>query len=311
MTVRPLSLVLLALIGLAIPHAGRARTLEVGPTREFQLPSAAIAAAVDGDQVLIDGGTYVDCASVRANNLTIEGRAPDAAATLRDRSCAGKGILITTGNHITIRNLTLAGAVVPDNNGAGIRAEGTDLLVDQVRFLDNQDGMLINANPASTVTVHASEFLRNGVCNPICAHGIYAGLIKLLRVEGSRFSDTRQGHHIKSRAARTEIVGNTITDGPTGTASYLIDIPNGGAILIQGNTLEKGPASENRCCGIMLGAEGITLPTPDILIADNRFRVTGDYRPAFVENRTATPAKLIGNVRPDNVRPLRGPGRVE
>ena len=45
-----------------------ARTLEVGETREFKLPSEAIRAARDGDRVVIDPGEYFDCAVVSAND---------------------------------------------------------------------------------------------------------------------------------------------------------------------------------------------------------------------------------------------------
>ena len=43
---------------------------------------------------------------------------------------------------ITIRNLTLTRARVADFNGAGIRAEGGDLTIEHVRFIDDQDGIL-------------------------------------------------------------------------------------------------------------------------------------------------------------------------
>ena len=64
-----------------------------------------------------------------------------------------------------------------------------------------------------------------------CAHAIYIENVDLLRVESSHFSNTRQGHSIKSRALRTEVIGCTITDGPDGTSSYLIEAPNGGALI--------------------------------------------------------------------------------
>jgi hypothetical protein len=84
----------------------------------------------------------------------------------------------------------------------------------------------------------------------------------LLRVENSHFSNsnTRQGHSIKSRALSTEVIGCTITDGPDGTSSYLIEAPNGGALIVRGNSLEKGPKSENHKAAIAIGAEGVTHP---------------------------------------------------
>jgi hypothetical protein len=135
--------------------------------------------------------------------------------------------------------------------------------------------------------------------------------VDLLHVENSHFSNTRQAHSIKSRALRTEVTGCTITDGPEGTSSYLIEIPNGGALTVRDNTLEKGPKAENHTAAIAIGAEGVTHPTPEIMIANNNFRNDGDYDTALVWNVTATPAALKGNKLSGSVVPLKGDGTVQ
>ena len=71
-----------------------ARTLTVGPGREFSTPSAAIASAADGDIVMIDPGQYFDCAVVKASHLTIEGAGPGVVLT--DKTCQGKAILVVS-----------------------------------------------------------------------------------------------------------------------------------------------------------------------------------------------------------------------
>jgi len=54
------------------------------------------------------------------------------------------------------------------------------------------------------------------------------------------------GHHIKSRALRTEVIDCDVSDGVHGTSSYLIDIPDGGARSSCATVnLKKGPLSEN------------------------------------------------------------------
>lgn len=286
------------------------KTLEVGETKTYKTPSAAIAAAADGDKVLIDPGEYFDCSIVAANDLTIEGTAVDGSAIMTDKACGGKAILVTQGDNITIRNLTLTRARVPDGNGAGIRAEGNGLLIERVKFLNNQNGILAAPNPQGTITIRDSDFRRNGDCNPSCAHGVYVNALKLLRIEKSRFSDTRRAHHIKSRALRTEVIGCEIIDGPTGTASYLIEVPNGGTLIVQNSTMEKGPKAENRSTAIVIGAEGVTQPTREITITNNIFRNAGTYQTTFVTNLTATEAVLKGNKITGKVEPLRGDGEV-
>jgi hypothetical protein len=301
----------LALLALAPSHQAVAKTLEVGPDKPYKQPSAAIAAAAEGDTIAIAPGEYFDCAVVSANRLTIQGTGPDASAVLTDKSCAGKGMLVTDGNDITIRNLTLTRARVPDGNGAGIRAEGVNLTVDHVKFINNQNGILANPVANSVITIRDSEFIRNGSCDGGCAHGVYAGDIKQLRIERSRFSDTRRAHHIKSRALLTEVIGCNISDGPEGTASYLVEIPNGGAVLIRDNTMEKGPKAENHTAAIMIGSEGVTHRTPEITIANNTFRNAGNYSTFFVVNMTATEAMLTGNKLSGQVDALKGDGVVK
>ena len=275
----------------------QARTLEVGATEPFKTPSAAAAAAKDGDRIAIHPGTYRDCAVWNANNLVIAGIGNAETIVIADKSCQGKALFVTVGDNIEVRNLTLTHARVADGNGAGIRAEGRNPTVTGVRFVDNQNGILAGTS-GGTITIRDSLFDRNGTCEHACAHGVYAGAVDLLRIENSRFLGTRQGHHIKSRALRTEIVGCTIEDGPEGTASFSIDIPNGGAVTIRGNTLQKGPKSENRTAMISIGEEGTTHPTPEIVIENNTASSEGPWHTALVSNRTATQAQMRGNRGP-------------
>ena len=306
---RRIQLICLVLLAtLAAGTSAHAATLTVGPGRAYATPSAAAKAAHPGDTVQIEPGTYRDCAVWRANRLTIEGTGP--GVVLADSICQGKAIFVIHANDVTVRRLTFRGARSVDGNGAGIRAEGINLTLDNVKFMDNEDGVLAGSKHASAIVVRNSEFVHNGACIKACAHGIYVGHIKLLQIVNSRFYDTQVGHHIKSRAARTVLTGNRIEDGPNGTASYEVDIPNGGTLIMTGNVIEKGPRNQNPTAAVTLGEEGATNATQKILIQDNRF--TNDGPPsAFVRNLTKTPAQLIGNTLSGNaVTPLIGPGSV-
>ena len=287
------------------------RTLEVGPGKQYKLPSEAIRAAKDGDRVLIAAGEYVDCAVATANNLTIEGVGRDASAVMTGKICGGRGILVTTGANITVRNLTLSLARAPEHNGAGIRADGTNLTVERVRFINNENGILAAPNPEGTLLVRQSEFFRNGSCEGPCAHGIYANDWALVRIEYTRFTATQHAHHIKSRAQRLEVIGCAIEDGPDGTASYEIEEPNGGSLVVRDTAFEKGPMAENRTAIIMIGDEEITQPTREITIENNRVRNDGGFLTVFVDNMTKTEAVLKGNELTGVIDALKGPGKVE
>jgi hypothetical protein len=309
MTIAKTSVTVLMLAGVAIAGPSRGATLNVGAGQAYQNPSAAAAVAKNGDHIKIEPGQYFDCAVWNADNLVIEGTGPGVVIT--DKTCMGKGLFVIAGNNTTVRNLTLTRARVPDMNGAGIRLDKGNLTVDTVKFIDNQNGIM-GGVPGTTVTIRNSDFDRNGICAGACAHGIYmTGEVDLLRVENSRFSNTRQAHSIKSRGLRTEVIGCTITDGPEGTSSYLIEAPNGGALIVRDNTLEKGPKSENHKAAIAIGAEGVTHPTPEINVTNNNFRNDGNYETALVWNLTATPARLKGNKLSGSAIPLNGDGSVQ
>jgi hypothetical protein len=299
---------LLPTLFLAFP-AGAA-TLEVGPDKPMKQPSEAAAAAKEGDHILIAPGEYFDCAVWQANKLVIEGTGKPEDTVITDKTCNGKGLFLTDGEDITIRNLTLTRARVPDGNAAGIRMEANNLTVEHVRFINNQNGILSNIEVKGSLIVRDSEFVHNGACNPGCAHGIYANNLDLVHVERSKFFETRQAHHIKSRARRTEVIDSDLQDGPDGSSSYQIEVPNGGSVVVRGCTIEKGPRSENHTGAIVVGMEGVTQPTREITVENNSFRVDGSYSSFLVVNMTATEAMLKGNKLSGSAQALRGDGEV-
>ena len=114
----------MGLVAVLLPTAAGAKVLEVGPGKAYGKPSAAAAAAVAGDTVHIAKGEYYDCMTLRTAGVTVEGSGPDTVLT--DTVCGGKALIVAAADNITVRNLTLARARVPDGNGAGIRAEAAN-----------------------------------------------------------------------------------------------------------------------------------------------------------------------------------------
>lgn len=275
-----------------------AKTWEVGPDQELKMPSAAARVVGDGDTVEIGQGEYFDCAIWKANNLSIIGKGE--GAVISDLTCQGKAIFITAGNDITIRNVTLTRARVPDGNGAGIRAEGRNLTIEHSRFVNNEDGILAAGVPGSTITIRDSEFARNGKCDPKCAHGLYVDQIALLRVEHSKFTGTKAGDAIRSLALRTELIDNVIEDGERGAAAYLVELPSGGSLLMEGNTLEKKTPSKNGAA-VILGSEYLSQPSEELSFRGNRLVDDGGHVTAFVLNWSGGNPSAQNNALPAGV----------
>jgi hypothetical protein len=277
----------------ALAPAG-ARELAVGPNRVLQVPSQAATIAANGDVVRIDPGIYVDCAFWRASHLLIE--AAGTGVRIAGKVCGEKAIFVTQGSDITIRGITFADATAGWHNAAGIRVEGANLTVEDSQFLNSENGILAGGGPDSVLRITDSTFIGNGSCIAACAHGVYAGApIFLLDIEHCVFLETKTAHHIKSRARNTVVRDSRIEDGPDGTSSYLIDISNGGNVLIQGNVLEKGARTSNSGAAISIGIEGLKNATEVLIVRDNIFHSEVEGRTTFVRNSSEAKVDLSGN----------------
>ena len=245
-------------------------TLPVGPGKKFDKPSAAIAAAKDGDIVEIDAaGSYDgDVAYIKKNSLTIRGKGEGRAKLdSKGKVAGGKAIFVAGGNDITIENIEFIGARCDDGNGAGIRAEGKNLTVRNCRIHDCQDAIL---GGAGVVTIEYCEFSHCGLSESPVTHNLYISpsVDKLIyRHNYSHF--TTIGHLLKSRAKENIIMYNRISD-EDGTGSYVINLPNGGRGVIVGNVIQKGPKALNNNL-IAYGEEGIKHTVNELLVANNTF----------------------------------------
>ncbi|WP_243059488.1 NosD domain-containing protein [Nocardioides sp. SR21] len=297
---RTLSVILGCLLSTAalVPaDAGGPRTWRVGPDRELRTPSAAAAVAGDGDTVLIDAGSYAgDVATWTQDDLTLRGVGGRAHLRADGEHAQGKAIWVIAGDRTTVDRIEFSGTTVPDGNGAGIRQEGTDLTITRSWFHHNQNGILTGADSASDIVITGSRFFRNGAGDGQ-THNIYVGAVRSLTVTGSYLWGADTGHELKSRAARNTVVANLITDRDA-TASYSIDLPNGGRSLVAGNVVVQGPSSENSAL-VSYGAEGLT-GSSRLWVVGNTF-VNQRSSGTFVNLTTGSDATLRNNL-------LVGPG---
>ncbi len=221
--------------------------LTVGTGEQYATISSAVAASRDGDVLEVKAGTYTNDFSTINTKITIEGIGGMVHLVATVAPPDGKAIM-TINTDATIDHLEFSGAVVASNNGAGIRYQGGNLTLTNDYFHNNQNGLLggIPSTGAGTgsITISNTEFANNGAGDGY-SHNLYVGDIASLNVNNSYFTGAIVGHEIKSRAESTTITNSRIQDGPTGTASYSIDLPNGGKAVITNNVIEKGPNSQN------------------------------------------------------------------
>ncbi|MCS0809124.1 hypothetical protein NX774_14430 [Massilia agilis] len=264
---------------LAGAASASAATLSVGPGKSYAAPCRAFAAAKSGDIVEITGGvTYSgDVCAIYPSNLTIRGVNGRPKIDAAGKNALGKGTWVIEGSNVTVQNVEMVGARVPDQNGAALRLEGTDFTLRQAFLHDNENGILSNPNTNSSITIEYSEFGHNGYGTGY-THNLYIGNVASLTFRYNYSHDANGGHNLKSRARTNMIAYNrfsSLAPGETGSTaagkpSYEIDLPNAGSSYIIGNVIEQ-PAANSNPNMIAYGEEGATNPAQDLYVVNNTF----------------------------------------
>jgi hypothetical protein len=258
--------------GTASPQPARAGTTwRVGPGEALTRVADALQQAQDGDTIAVLPGTYRgDVAVIRQRRLHIMGLGERPLLQADGAHAEGKAIWVVRDGDITVENIAFRGCRVPSGNGAGIRFERGRLQLRSCAFHDNQMGLLTGNHGDAVLDIADCQFGAAPDNPGSLPHLLYVGRIALLQLAGSLLQQGRMGHLLKSRAREATITGNRFDDGRTGQASYEVDLPNGGRVLLEGNTLVQSPLTEN---AVMLsyGAEGQPWPDSQLTVRGNSF----------------------------------------
>lgn len=280
---------------LALPAS--AATLQVGPGKPYATPCAAISAAQPGDVIEIDAaGNYSgNVCGWTKSNLTLRGVNGRPRIDAAGRNSQGKAIWVISGNDTTVENIEFSGATVVDHNGAGIRAEGTNLTIRRCYFHDNENGILASPNAASQILIEFSEFGNNGYGDGY-SHNMYINAVAKFTLRYSYSHHAKVGHLVKSRAAENNILYNRLTNEAGGTASYELDLPNGGRSYVIGNLIQQSNTTGNPGMLAYL-MEGSTGSPRDLYVVNNTF-VNDKGSGTFVLTGSAatTPAIIKNNL---------------
>lgn len=287
---------ILGFVSLASSTAAGA-VLGVGPAGPYAKPCAAFAAATDGDTIEIDGqGDYAgDVCAIAKSRLTIRGVGGRPEIAAAGESAQGKAIWVVQGDDTTIENIEFSGAAVPDQNGAGIRQEGTNLTVRGCVFRDNENGILASDNADSEILIEQSEFDGNGAGDGY-SHNLYINHVRKLVFRYNWSHRARVGHLLKSRAAENYVTYNRIS-GEDGSSSYELDFPNGGRTIVMGNLIQQSATTENPTILAYL-EEGASAENPNhqLYVVNNTFvneRSAGRFLQVA---EGAEPAVVVNNV---------------
>jgi hypothetical protein len=278
------------LIVAVVISSSDARKLLVGPSRTYKTPCDAAGAALSGDTVEIDTGTYIDQACIwSASNTVIRGVSQFAHLKPPAVISNGKAILVISGNNTVVENIEFSDAKVTDNNGAGIRQEGKDVTIRHCYFHDCEDGIL---GGNGSVLIEYSEFFHNGFGDGY-THNMYISACDTFTLRYCFTHASNEGHTVKSRAFRNYIMYNRIASEDDST-SYEINLPNAGTSFIIGNLIEQGPNTHNSAI-IDYGSEGLAGHDSALYVVNNTI-VNDLGRGSFISvSSTANHAKVCNN----------------
>jgi hypothetical protein len=278
--------------GAVVSDFDAVNVIQVGPGRAYQSVAAAANAAQDGDVVEIDAGVYAaDVASWYQNNLTLRGVGGFAHLRANGANAQGKAIWVIAGNNTVVENIEFSEITVPDQNGAGIRQDGRDLVVCNGYFHDSDEGIL---GGVGDVLIEYSEFARNGFGDGQ-SHNMYILEADRFTLRHSYIHHARIGHNVKTRARENYILYNRIMDESTGNSSYAVDIPNGGLSFVIGNLLQQGPNTDNSSI-VNYGTEGLSGGrTHNLYLINNT--LVDDYGGGFVQAASGTSlVRMVNNL---------------
>lgn len=281
----------LLLMFAVIISSSDARKLLVGPTRTYKTPCDAAGAALSGDTVEIDTGTYLDQACIwSASNTVIRGVSEFAHLKPPAVISNGKAILVISGNNTVVENIEFSDAKVTDQNGAGIRQEGRNVTIRHCYFHDNEDGIL---GGSGNVLIEHSEFFHNGFGDGY-THNMYISACDTFTLRYSFTHASNEGHTVKSRAFRNYILYNRIASEDDST-SYEINLPNAGTSFIIGNVIEQGPNTNNSAI-IDYGSEGLAGHDTALYIVNNTI-VNDRHSGTFISiSSTSNRPKVCNNL---------------
>jgi len=222
----------------------------------------AFAKAKDHDTIRLSKGYYQQAAVLKASHVSI---IAEEGAVIFGKTKQSKGALVIKGDDNYIEGLECHSIYVADNNGVCIRLEGKGITLNNVYFHHAQGGLL-GSKKGGDIVIENSRFEHLG--DDAFYHGIYTLAPSRLFINNSYFLNNRNGgHEIKSRSTHTEITHSIIASSQS-RDSRLIDVPNGGSLIIKDNILIEGPFSENHDL-LSWGVEGIKHPSEQVIIKDN------------------------------------------
>lgn len=193
----------------------------------------------DYSTIYLGPGIYSEGLHIRANHVWLTG---SQKTHFVDAAIENKAAIVVSGKNVTIETIECSDISVYTHNGACIRQQASGLTLRNVYFHDSEQGVL-QAHSTGDLTIEFSRFERLGDSGR--AHAVYSHGDNLIIRDSVFIASKDQGHEIKSRS-KTTLIENTLISSQNSDDSRLIDISDGGQLIITNSILHQGAQSVNR-----------------------------------------------------------------
>ncbi len=256
-----------------------------GPDKPPECDTLRLDQALDNAQsghlILLSTGIYRQAGTIRVDDMTI---LAEPGAHLTETAADGKGALVLQGENLLVEGLECSRVVVSSGNGACLRQDWGSFTLRGVHFHESQMGVL-TGHKGGKVVIEDSFIHDSGRYQPgNYGHNVYTNSGELYFRRSWSLRAANQGHELKSRS-RVTIIENSLLASINSEDSRIVDIPEGGELLIRDSLLGEGPFSSN---WDIIGY-GLEVNSAELPHQTNRILITGN---TIVSDRFGT-AQLL------------------
>jgi len=268
--------VLVALLLIWAVGVGQAATLQVGPTRPYATPQAAMAAAQPEDIIEIDPVLYKGQAATNLlidKNVTIRGVNGRPQFDCDDTGVFSIGcwVVHTTTTDVTIENVELYDFRTPASASC-IRVNTPGRFSLRHSYLHDCQQLLLTSNQGTQQFWLENNLFTNGGRPGAQEHNVYIGTSAELVFLRNRSWNSNGGQDVKTRSARTVIAHNVIGDleARTPASNLELDISCGGDAYLAMNQFHQARYSPNQAV-VTFGPEGCQSGPQKLVVVGNTF----------------------------------------
>ena len=243
-----------------------------------------------------DAGQFHIPKNITIRGITVNGQRPVIKLTadgIANNNLGQSAVYLDDCENITIENIDIDGSAALQVGKAAIFLEkAKNLILRDMRIhgfrTARANGIFGSYFNAGTLTLERIELYDNGGDGGP-EHNIYINESEIdaafqVHMRNSWSHDAFYGHTYKSRAQVNVLEGNYFQGGvpvmgETQAENYLVDIPNGGILVMRNNILVKNHSGDSsNGMSVTYGMEGITGERPcRILIENNTFLAMARY----------------------------------